>query len=289
MFVDLDYEQIPDYCTSCRMIGHQLNNCRKQVNNDNRNIEQGRNTNNEKGKTTEVVNLDTEVVDLDKEVPEQDPLIVENNPDASKRVQNNDTEIVDSRALSTHGEIRKDAEVEKEAPEPLIATQSRAAPIGNIETETLCYDRAQLTVQQNVDIDDSSSQDSEFVDATQINEDIITSPTPSNDQKEPTPVRIQKDIAFLNESWANLAEQTADGDIANSMKHVDEGEHSEQRRILEKEIDAALIREDEVNLQASGFQLVTHKAKNKAQKSKYTSVKNKYETRSKPSNPKPFL
>jgi hypothetical protein len=54
-------------------------------------------------------------------------------------------------------------------------------------------------------------------------------------------------------------------------------------------MDAALIREDEVNLQASGFQLVTHKAKNKAQKSKYTSVKNKYETRSKPSNPKPFL
>jgi len=42
--------------------------------------------------------------------------------------------------------------------------------------------------------------------------------TPSHSPKETTPVRIQKDMKFLNASWANLAEQK--DDIEESGDHV---------------------------------------------------------------------
>jgi len=302
MFVDLDYEQIPDYCTSCRIIGHQLSNCRKQEKNDNLNTEQAKNNKKGKGKSMvddfdknhEVVNLEIEVVDLDIEAPEQVPLIVTNNPDASKRVQKDATEnpsTDDNRAHLTNVENRNDYDLTKDAPEqvPLIATSNPGASKGveknATEIPAEVVNRAHLTIQYNEDTNDSSSQDSEFVDATQQNMEEVGSPSPSQDQKEPTPVRIQNDMVFLNESWANLAEQPADG----SKLPTEEGGQSEEQRNLEKEIDDALNREDQLNLQASGFQLVTSKAKKKAQKTKNTTVKNNYETRSKPRNPRPFL
>jgi len=57
---------------------------------------------------------------------------------------------------------------------------------------------------------------------------------------------------------------------------------------MEKEIDEALFREDQQNLEAYGFQLVTSKATKKAQKLNSSSIRSKYATRSKPSNYKLF-
>lgn len=104
----------------------------------------------------------------------------------------------------------------------------------------------------------------------------------------PTPVRIHNDILFLNASWANLAEKEADGENSGSKMNADIEENVEEQRNIEKEIDDALLREDQQNLEASGFKLVTRKAKRKTQKSKNIPTKNSHGTRSKSSNPRPF-
>jgi len=50
------------------------------------------------------------------------------------------------------------------------------------------------------ELDDDSSETSEFMDATQRLE------TESRGNSQPTPERIQEDMQFLNESWAALAD-----------------------------------------------------------------------------------
>ncbi|MCH95612.1 hypothetical protein A2U01_0016592, partial [Trifolium medium] len=55
----------------------------------------------------------------------------------------------------------------------------------------------------NNEDDDASSHASEFVDATEI----IDQDDSLSDNEIPTPERVQKDMQFLHESWANLAEK----------------------------------------------------------------------------------
>jgi hypothetical protein len=105
---------------------------------------------------------------------------------------------------------------------------------------------------------DTSSQDSAFVDATQFQkEDTLA------DMQQPilTPVRVQNDMAFLKESWANMADledqNYAQGDTSAS------------------------------HLQEEGFQVKLSKNQKKAQKKLSQSSKDSYATRSKVSH-KPF-
>lgn len=110
MFVDLDYEQIPDFCTSCRLIGHQLNNCRKNPRNDNSNNEQPQENNKDKGKSKEdgaaknkeTINVDKVVIDLEKEATASVPLKNVTDPEASRWVRKENTsipDIPDNRAI----------------------------------------------------------------------------------------------------------------------------------------------------------------------------------------------
>jgi hypothetical protein len=36
-FVDLDYENLPDFCTHCNMVGHYVDNCKKLQSQENAN------------------------------------------------------------------------------------------------------------------------------------------------------------------------------------------------------------------------------------------------------------
>jgi len=95
MFVDLDYEQIPDFCTSCRMVGHKLSNCRKHTSNIALNDEIAQKSKNDKGKSKvdntdnnqEVVNVEKEVIDLEKEGPAQVPVNAAKKTNVSEWVQ----------------------------------------------------------------------------------------------------------------------------------------------------------------------------------------------------------
>jgi hypothetical protein len=99
---------------------------------------------------------------------------------------------------------------------------------------------------------DTSSQDSAFVDATQFQkEDTLA------DMQQPilTPVRVQKDMAFLKESWANMA----DLEDQNNAQGNTSASH----------------------LQEEGFQVKLSKNQKKAQKKLSQSSKDSYATRSK--------
>ena len=138
MFVDLDYEQILDFCTSCRMVGHALTNYRKYVAKAAQNDNQPQKNKhvNEKplatDKTQEVGNVEKQVIDLENEVPVQIPVIVNTNNNAEQ----------------------------VPAPIPDIVV-NRTIPVAEVNVNNL-NDK----VQTDEEMDDSSSCASEFVDAT---------------------------------------------------------------------------------------------------------------------------
>jgi len=264
MFIDLDYEQIPDFCTSCRMVGHALTNCRKYVAKAVQNDNQPQKYKiHEKAKavatdkTHDVGNVENQVIDLENELV-QVPVIANTSDNVA------------------------------------IGTQKQAAPIPDIvESRTIPVAEVNMNDLNDVNDlnDESSSSASEFVEATQLNENDNRSLSPNPSPKHPTPARIQKDMEFLNVSWANLAEHEDANEESGEdteIRNNDGANEAEYMSRMEKEIDEAIIREEQQNLQASGFQLVTSKASKKAQKAKTTSVKNTYATRSNTSNPKPF-
>ena len=144
--------------------------------------------------------------------------------------------------------------------------------------------------------EEASSQASEFVDATHINDGMeveTESVNNSSHEEESAPIRIQNDMAFLQESWANLAEHedvlqvSANRNASEGKKHADV-EGATLMKNLERDIDKALAMEDQQNLDASGFQVVVSKSTKKSLKAKTSPIKTRHKTRTKPSNLKPF-
>jgi hypothetical protein len=121
----------------------------------------------------------------------------------------------------------------------------------------------QQNVQQNeefAEIDsDDSTQDLAFVDATQFQkEDLLPDPN----QPLLTPVRVQNDMVFLKDSWANMVDD-------------------EQQNLQLEESSARQ------HLSDDGFQIKLSKNQKKAQKKVSLTSKDSYATRSKVSQ-KPF-
>jgi len=137
---------------------------------------------------------------------------------------------------------------------------------------------ADANINEDGNGDESSSTGSEFVDATQIHEETVSSDETTNKDKTPAASidgqgstassqnTNQKNKQFLKEAWANMAES----------------EEVEVRLIvdLEKNTDINQQKDD-------GFQLQLSKSQKKAHKKKQSS-RDSYATRSKGANPKPF-
>jgi hypothetical protein len=106
-----------------------------------------------------------------------------------------------------------------------------------------------VVLEDNFDSD--SSQDSAFVDATQFQNETVTEPVM-------TPERVQKDMNFLKQSWANMAEQEEQDTSTKEQQQCDEG-----------------------------FQIKLSKQQKKTQKKLSQSSKDSYATKSKV-NQRPF-
>ena len=140
-----------------------------------------------------------------------------------------------------------------------------------------------------VEVEDaSSSNESEFLDATQRHDEDIGTDMPANNNT--TPEVVLKDVSFLKESWANLAELD-DNDVNKSPATDHEGNDGTNSGAT-----TSLTKVQHVNQDADsanpgsadqGFQIVTTKAKKKAEKARIAKQGN-YATRSKVGNPKPF-
>jgi hypothetical protein len=113
------------------------------------------------------------------------------------------------------------------------------------------------------DDDESSTAETDFVDATQVqDEDNISQDSGSN--HEIIPERIQQDIQFLKDSWANIVEN----------------EDAEKRLMDDLERD-----EPSTDEQSASFQMV--QSKKTAKLKKKTAAKIPYSTRSKVGHSKP--
>ncbi|WJX18848.1 hypothetical protein P8452_08607 [Trifolium repens] len=266
-FVDLDYENLPDFCTHCNIVGHYVGICKNLQNHENviKNTETKQKAKNkvekkyvqtvaslEQNKVTEVV--DVEVSVLPVEGCKSHPVIVADGiGESSKATPNNLQEArVDDLVQQNKFNILADVEVEN------VNDVNSDKSIGgeDMNTENVPEDTFE-EVEEN--IDNSSSTD-DFVDATQFQKDD----TIAVDQHEvSTPVRVQNDIRFLKESWATMVD-------------------------LEEQ-EAAIAGTSLVDAQKKddGFQIQMSKHQKKAQKRTTISSKDSYATRSKVSS-KPF-
>lgn len=108
-----------------------------------------------------------------------------------------------------------------------------------------------------------------FVDATMVNNEVISSEDKAHNRnyaidKIPTPERVLKDMEFLKQSWANIAEN--DEEEASLMKDSE--------------------KEPENTTDAEGFEMILSKTQKKAQQKLKNSRRDTYTTRSKvPSKP----
>jgi hypothetical protein len=260
-FVEIEYENVPDFCDACHVIGHHVEVC-KRWNRDEGAKPDKENTTKKKptGEPKQVYvpvkdvrpqqNKDNEVIIVDRET-----IDVENNtavaPPANNIVQ-----------LGTVLASQEPVSVLQH--QPVIAPVAVAilTPAETFKAQDKQIEDDLNTVR--VDDDDTlsgSDSSASFVDATQNQITTASASTASPDQRS-TPDRIVKDMEFLKNSWANMAEE------------------EENQLVVDAAVQAVHQVPDE------GFTVSMSKHQKKVQRKKIHSSKDSYATRSKvPSKP----
>jgi hypothetical protein len=257
-FVDLDYENLPDFCTHCKMVGHYVEICKKLHNHENYN---------------------NDADHKQKSKPRVEKKYVQTNKQVGV-VQNKVTEVVDVDVSKHHVEGNKSqpiiAEATGENSNALLHALSVSSPASvehqnqfnilshaedeNVEVshhstnENVVEPDLNQIAQDGVVESDSSSQNSDFVDATQFQKEDIPAEAI---QTETTPERVQKDMLFLKDSWANIVDL-------------------EEQEDINKVVDV-----EDPHMREEGFQVKISKHQRKTQKKMMHSSKESYATRSK--------
>jgi hypothetical protein len=253
-FVDLEYEHIPDFCHNCKVIGHNIDNCKRW--NKEEEVKTSHENNTKRKPAPDPKSMFVQVNDgrpkqgRPKEIinVEEDVIQVEDNSEKNQQPSPN---------------IVKDIAPEKDK-EQLMVTDQPIVHVLSPKALLLAQDR-QLEVELNAHAEPlfthvltpaaaaSSNKDS-FVSNTQVQ------PTPdvsSSKSIRDTPERVIKDMNFLKTSWANMVD-----DEENAQLCLEEAGYSESNH-------------------ADGFQVVLSKAQKNTQKKKKQSSKDSYATRSK--------
>jgi len=135
---------------------------------------------------------------------------------------------------------------------------------------------ADNTKNVSADTEEEDSNNTEFVKNTQLVQHSGIGSSQNISPEIAIPLRIQNDMQFLKNSWANLADVEDDHEADEVLK-------SQQRNI-----DEQIAKETQHNIDESGFQIVTYKANRKQQVKSIPASSSTYPTRSKAAHPKPF-
>ena len=211
-FVELGYENLPDYCSHCNKIGHYLEIC-KNVRKEG-NEEQVKEPIKPKKTKTK-----PQYVRKEQGKSQTDPILI---PEQSPEIQ--------PESDPTTGKAIVVAETEKVSKEMDLEFNNEKAD----------------------DVDESSSEGSEFVENTEIREDSTDDGAEEEVNNDTSCAQELENRLFLQQSWANMAEDA--------------------------EAEARLLADIEKELpnNADDFQLVVTKRKKKQQRAAH----NKYATRS---------
>jgi len=255
-FVDFEYEKLPEFCVSCSTVGHHESKCRKYRSKEERNNggNKEKNQENMKKKDKEPVKDFAPTGRIFKE-KEGRPVLddVEEVQDENENIMVNEKEI-------------NEGNEDHEEPQENRTKADDIVPSGQHEDNN---DR-----EGNRKDSDASSDDSEFVEATQ---NIDDEESVTQEETETTPERLQRDMHFLGQAWANLAEQE-ENEVARKQ-----AAENEAMLHTDKEIDDFLRREELQHIEDSGFQKVINKSTKK--KTKKAVSKSQYSTRSKSGKP----
>jgi hypothetical protein len=261
-FVDIEYENLPDFCSECHIIGHHVDNCKKVSRKEGpvKEILVQKNTT-DKGGVTRKAYVQTndgrsqhkanEVINVEKET-----INVEDSKEGSSHGKTMDQGFeIDSQTHST-----PPCNTPRPAYKELTVLSPKGIPAANAPSSDQDNNAGNMDKQLLVIVDQQDSDsDESFVNATQ-NLGHADTQFPVN---KLTNERILNDMNFLKESWANMVEEDdvtqQDLEIANNTEM----------------------------LQDDGFQVAMSKQQRKIQKKKSQSGKDSYVTRSKVSS-KPF-
>ncbi|MCH87332.1 hypothetical protein A2U01_0008200, partial [Trifolium medium] len=294
-FVDLDYENLPHFCSNCKVIGHHVGICKKLIyveeeNNDkdareirkpvketNKVFVQKKDSRTEQRKDKEVINVESDNVEI------VEPANLNNTdegrvPASSKTLDTTPHKSMSqtNRFAALHDvteEKSENSKLQKSTSNPATIQEKTNDKEKEIETVTdpvalfKEQDRmleAELNADNIMNVNTSkatvTSSQSSFVNATEEQEKGSSSVSESLDA---TPDRVKSDMAFLNDSWANMVEN-----------------EDEEARLMEQ-------LEKDPTQPAENFQMKMCKGQKKSQKKQNQSSRDSYATRSRVTQ-KPF-
>ncbi|GAU40165.1 hypothetical protein TSUD_292700 [Trifolium subterraneum] len=162
-FVDIEYENLPDVCTNCKIIGHHVGNCKR---------------------LKDTYKLRS-VVAKGSTAP--------NKVYAPVIDKRKEPEVVDLAGSSTKSYVHVDHAQRRSEEDKELEDELNKDLVSNLDLQGFNVDSPNQ-------VDTQISEDSEFVGDTQPPE------VAAIDHVQQIPLVVQKDIEFLKESWANLAE-----------------------------------------------------------------------------------
>jgi hypothetical protein len=281
-FVDIEYENLPDFCSFCSSVGHHVDYCKK--------------------KKEPVPKAPAK-----KHGPEPSKVYVPvKQVEPAKITENVDVNVSLPYTQVDHDQFRREADrvLEQElninvvlhtedSPKSPIHSP-RVSPILesthvstlNVEDSPPCPAPINLPPHVSIPplleaapniVDDVSSDCSEFIDATQMMDTNSDVPLILNDNLvdnvENCPDIVQHEINFLKESWANLADQEDAAIQATLPLPLPSVPNADG--ILGKPPDVNVIAEASIPCQDDndGFKLVTSRSAKRIEKQKLTSKK----------------
>jgi hypothetical protein len=254
-FVDVEYENLPPFCDHCNIIGHKFENCK-----------------------------------IRKDAPKK---VISEHAKHNVSVQPKDKvdEIIDIEGSTSkqytqvnHAQERLDAdkvleeEINKETVD--VTSTPEDLPSADIVVHDNPAENIVETLQNSI-----SSEQSEFVDNTQVTQDGNVKSQDHVDSVH-IPLLVHNDIQFLKESWANLAELEEQNALPSSVPLPNQDKPPD---IPVQPLDVNKIADTESpsSTDNDGFKLVTSRSARKIS-TKTPSHKNSYITRSKVGSPKHF-
>jgi hypothetical protein len=309
-FVDIDYENLPLFCSNCKIIGHHVGVCKKMnlvadEKNDNENREkiksikevnkvfvQTKDGRTEQRKVKEVINVESDKMDQAVTSIGSEPVEVNSKKiDGNNNMRASSSSKIDGinsqnskKTLSQQNmfavlvdnidEVLGNSN--QQISHRISSSQSKGKGIDSVLEPAEIFKEQDRSLEEELnngiefeteigevhdsDVQTSSTKGS-FVDATQFQQDTDTNS--EGNILITTPERVKKDMEFLKESWANMADND--------------------------EVEARLMEylEKDPPLAVDNSQGKLSKGQKKAQKKQNQSSKDSYATRSRV-NPEPF-
>ncbi|GAU35044.1 hypothetical protein TSUD_30100 [Trifolium subterraneum] len=247
-YVETDYENLPPFCTHCNLVGHYLNNCKWVQGFDEGNqSKEPRHKNEAKAKYNEAKAKYVQKKDGKTEQNKtNEVVVVEDSIDKTPQCQSN-INAPKEPVASVDRQVPLHFDVEA-SNNRFSALDTQDEVIQDIENEA--------GLEELVEVDDVESSTQEFVGDTQFNKAAEIGEAHSSSQNNAQD-KVQIDMQFLKESWANMVENDDD--------------------------EFRLLEDLEKQPSPSGFTVVNSKSrkKGKSKASKNTMAASSYGTRSK--------